>query len=122
MLTITVAPICYVYSDPVLLYYIFRRLFMNHFHKLTIISSDPECILGLCALFETILQSKDAQLFLHLKRIDAQPLKIVFKWLVRAFSGYLASSQLLDLWDRVLAFNTMEILSGNYSDLKHFQL
>ncbi len=83
---------------------------MTHFHKLSIISSDPESILGLCALFETILFAKDAQLFLHLKKIDAQPLKIVFKWLIKAFSGYLATSQLLDLWDRILAFNTLEIL------------
>ena len=106
-----VAPICYVYSDPVLLYYVMRKLFMTHFHKLTIISSDPQCIVGLCTLFETIFQAKDLQLFLHLKRIEVCPLKIVFKWIIRAFSGYLASSQLLDLWDRLLAYNSLEILS-----------
>ncbi len=89
----------------------FRKLFMNHFHKLSIISSDPHCIVGLCNLFETIFQAKDLQLFLHLKRIDVCPIKIVFKWIVRAFSGYLASSQLLELWDRLLAYNSLEILS-----------
>lgn len=108
-----VAPICFVYSDPVFLYFMFRKIFMTHLIKLYIISSDPESIVGLCALFETLLHSKDAQLFLHLKKIDAQPLKIVFKWLIRAFSGYLACSQLLELWDRILAFNNLEIISGN---------
>lgn len=106
-----VAPICYVYSDPILLYYMFRKIFMTHFVKLFIISSDSQSIVGLCALFETLLQSTDAQLFMHLKKIDAQPLKIVFKWLVRAFSGYLASSQLLELYDRILAFNNLELLA-----------
>lgn len=86
---------------------------MTHFVKLFIISTDPECIVGLCALFETVLQSKDLQLFIHLRKIDCQPLRIVFKWLVRAFSGYLLSSQLLDLWDRVIAYNSLQILPSN---------
>ena len=90
----------------------FRKLYMTHFHKLCIISSDPQCILGLCVLFETLFQAKDAQLFFHLKKIDVQPLKIAFKWLIRGFSGYMASCQLLDLWDRILAYNSLEILSG----------
>ena len=29
---------------------------------------------------------------------------------MRAFSGYLASNQLLALWDRILAFDSLEIL------------
>lgn len=39
-------------------------------------------------------------------------LKVAFKWLVRAFSGYLSSDQVLLLWDRILAYNSMEILAG----------
>jgi hypothetical protein len=33
---------------------------------------------------------------------------------MRAFSGYLASNQLLALWDRILAYDSLEILSGIY--------
>lgn len=40
-------------------------------------------------------------------------LRISFKWLVRAFSGYLATDQLLLLWDRILGYNSLEILAGN---------
>ena len=105
-----VAPIAYVFSDPVFLYFMWREMFMSHFVKLFIISSDPECIVGLCALFESVLQSKDLQLFVHLRKIDCQPLRIVFKWIIRAFSGYLLSSQLLDLWDRIIAYNSLQIL------------
>ena len=39
-------------------------------------------------------------------------LKIAFKWLVRAFSGYLSSDQVLLLWDRILAYNSLLILPG----------
>ncbi|RNA11133.1 TBC1 domain family member 19 [Brachionus plicatilis] len=105
-----VAPICYVFADPVLLYFIFRKFFVNHFYKLSIISSDPQSIVGLCALFENVLQSKDPKLFIQLRKMDIQPIKIAFKWIIRAFSGYLQSSQLLELWDRMLAFNSLEIL------------
>lgn len=105
-----VAPICYVYSDPVLLYFMFRKFFVNHFYKLSIISSDPQSIVGLCALFENVFQSKDPKLFFHLKKMDIQPIRIAFKWIIRAFSGYLQSSELLELWDRLLAFNSLEIL------------
>ncbi len=108
------APICYVYNDPVLLYFMFRKLFMTYFYKLTMISTDPESILGLCALFENLFQSKDPKLFFHLNKLDVPPLKIAFKWMIRAFSGYLVSSQLLELWDRIVAYNSLEILAGKY--------
>lgn len=111
IIKLKVAPLCFVYSDPIELYYIFRKFFMNHFFKLSLISSDQQSILGLCALFENILQAKDPQLFFHLRKIDVQPLKIVFKWIIKGFSGFLLSSQLLELWDRILAYNSLEILS-----------
>ncbi|KAJ7425362.1 hypothetical protein WISP_23882 [Willisornis vidua] len=38
-------------------------------------------------------------------------LRISFKWMVRAFSGYLATDQLLLLWDRILGYNSLEILA-----------
>lgn len=120
------APICYVYSDPIHLYFIFRKLFMTYFYKLTIISCDPQSILGLCVLFENFLQCKDPKVFNHLRKLDVQPLSIVFKWLVRCYSGFLASSQVLELWDRILAFNSLEILSSldfiSYSLWFHFKI
>lgn len=40
-------------------------------------------------------------------------LRIAFKWMVRAFSGYLSTDQLLLLWDRVLGYDSLEIIAGN---------
>lgn len=42
-------------------------------------------------------------------------LRIAFKWIVRSFSGYLSTDQLLILWDRILGYDSLEIVAGTYS-------
>lgn len=36
---------------------------------------------------------------------------MVFKWLMKGFSGYLLPEQLLNLWDMIIAYDSLEILS-----------
>ena len=48
-------------------------------------------------------------------------LRIAFKWLIRAFSGYLSSEQVLMLWDRIIAYNSLEILPGKYCCFHNYQ-
>lgn len=43
-------------------------------------------------------------LFLH-------SIRVVFKWLMRAFSGHLQPQELLTLWDLILGYDSLEILS-----------
>ncbi|KAJ8028239.1 TBC1 domain family member 19 [Holothuria leucospilota] len=107
----TVAPLCYVYEDPITLYFFFREMYTRHLFRLHTISSHPQGIVSICVLFESLLQSCQPHLFHHLRQMGAQPLRLAFKWLMRAFSGYLASDQLLLLWDRILSFNSMEPLA-----------
>ncbi|KAB0368202.1 hypothetical protein FD755_019968 [Muntiacus reevesi] len=107
-----VAPLCFLYHEPSKLYQIFREMYVRFFFRLHSISSHPSGIVSLCLLFETLLQTYLPQLFYHLREIGAQPLRISFKWMVRAFSGYLATDQLLLLWDRILGYNSLEILAG----------
>ncbi|XP_013072479.2 TBC1 domain family member 19-like isoform X1 [Biomphalaria glabrata] len=106
-----VAPLCYLYNDVVRLYYVFRHMYVNYFFRLHSVSSHPQGIVALSLLFEKLLQAEEPELFYHLIQVGCQPLKIAFKWLMRAFSGFLASDQVLLLWDRILAFDSMEILS-----------
>ncbi|KAM8802934.1 TBC1 domain family member 19 isoform 2-T2 [Rhynchonycteris naso] len=106
-----VAPLCFLYHEPSRLYQIFREMYVRFFFRLHSISSHPSGIVSLCLLFETLLQTYLPQLFYHLREIGAQPLRISFKWMVRAFSGYLATDQLLLLWDRILGYNSLEILA-----------
>ncbi|CAK8683708.1 TBC1 domain family member 19-like isoform X1 [Clavelina lepadiformis] len=103
-------PLCYLYAEPVGLYYIFRQFYTRYFHRLHAISSHPQGIVSLCLLFETTLQSLHPRLCRHLQEIGCQPLKIAFKWLVRAFAGYLATEQLLLLWDRVIGYGNLLLL------------
>lgn len=37
-------------------------------------------------------------------------MRIAFKWLMRAFSGHLPPEQLLQLWDIILAYDSLEVL------------
>ncbi|TGZ64998.1 hypothetical protein CRM22_006089 [Opisthorchis felineus] len=106
-----VLPLCYLYDDPVALYVIFRQLYIRYFHKLHAISNDSSGILGLCVLFERLLQAREPQVFFHLRSHGIQPVRFVFKWLMRAFSGFLTPDQVLLLWDRILGFDSLEILA-----------
>ncbi|CAI9540195.1 unnamed protein product, partial [Staurois parvus] len=107
-----VAPLCFLYPEPARLYQVFREMYVRFFFRLHSISSHISGIMSLCLLFESLLQTHLPQLFYHLREIGAQPLRISFKWMVRAFSGYLATDQLLLLWDRILGYNSLEILAG----------
>nr|XP_014347960.1 PREDICTED: TBC1 domain family member 19 isoform X2 [Latimeria chalumnae] len=106
-----VAPLCFLYHEPSKLYQVFHEMYVRYFFRLHSISSHSSGIVSLCLLFETLLQTHLPQLFCHLREIGAQALRISFKWMVRAFSGYLATDQLLLLWDRILGYNSLEILS-----------
>ncbi|XP_069781111.1 TBC1 domain family member 19 isoform X8 [Narcine bancroftii] len=107
-----VAPLCFLYHEPSKLYKVFREMYVRFFFRLHNISSHSSGIVSLCLLFETLIQTYLPQLFYHLREIGAQPLRISFKWMVRAFSGYLATDQLLFLWDRILGYNSLEILAA----------
>ncbi|KAH8877096.1 TBC1 domain family member 19 [Schistosoma japonicum] len=104
-------PLCYLYDDPVPLYITFRQFYVRYFYKLHTISDENSGILCLCLLFEQLLQIREPEIFFHLKSFGAQPVRFAFKWLMRAFSGFLAPDQVLLLWDRILGFDSLEILA-----------
>ena len=106
-----VAPLCYVYGDPVVLYYVFREMYVRYFFRLHCISSHPQGVVCLCVLFEQLLQTHEPQLTFYLKSVGVQATRIAFRWLIRAFSGYLASDQVMLLWDKILAYDSLEILA-----------
>uniref|UniRef100_A0A3B5ALG1 TBC1 domain family member 19 n=1 Tax=Stegastes partitus TaxID=144197 RepID=A0A3B5ALG1_9TELE len=106
-----VAPLCFLYNEPSKLYSVFREMYIRYFFRLHSISSSPSGIVALCLQFERLLQTHLPQLFYHLRQIGAQPLRIAFKWMVRAFSGYLSTDQLLLLWDRILGYDSLEVVA-----------
>ncbi|XP_055713206.1 TBC1 domain family member 19 [Phlebotomus papatasi] len=105
------APFCYLYDTPVKLYFTFRAFYIRYCHRLTTINTHPQGIVSLCLLYEKLLQTHEPQLWSHFRELQIQPIRVVFKWLMRAFSGHLPPQQLLILWDLVLGFDSLEILS-----------
>ncbi|KAM9717295.1 TBC1 domain family member 19 isoform 2-T2 [Menidia menidia] len=106
-----VAPLCFLYNEPSKLYSVFREMYIRYFFRLHSISSSLSGIVSLCLQFERLLQAHLPQLFYHLRQIGAQPVRIAFKWMVRAFSGYLSTDQLLLLWDRILGYDSLEVVA-----------
>ncbi|XP_054718039.1 TBC1 domain family member 19-like [Uloborus diversus] len=105
-----VAPLCYIYEDPITLYHVFRELYVRYFFRLHSLSSHPQGVLSLASSFETLLEEIEPQLAYHFATHDIYPLKIAMKWIIKAFSGWLATDQILQLWDCILAYDSTEII------------
>ncbi|KAJ0179591.1 hypothetical protein K1T71_005303 [Dendrolimus kikuchii] len=108
--TMYATPFCYLYDDPVQLYYTFRAFYVRYWHRLHYISTHPQGIVSLCLLYERLLESNEPLLWIHFRNININPIRVVFKWLMRAFSGHLPPDQLLLLWDAILGYDCLEIL------------
>ncbi|XP_047737622.1 TBC1 domain family member 19-like [Hyalella azteca] len=104
------APLTCVYEDPMPLYFTFREMYCRYWSLLHVISSHSQGAAALAMQFEQLLQSTERQLWYHCSALGINLCSIVFRWLVRAFSGYLRPDQLLQLWDAVLAYGTLEVL------------
>ncbi|EGF83808.1 hypothetical protein BATDEDRAFT_21298 [Batrachochytrium dendrobatidis JAM81] len=104
-------PICFVYADPGHAYLTFRELYARYFSRLHCISSKPETLLHLCLTFEVLMKQADAVVFYHLSSsLQLSPLNLVFKWILYGFVGILDCEQVLLLWDRVIAFDSLELI------------
>ncbi|KAG7305388.1 hypothetical protein JYU34_009456 [Plutella xylostella] len=108
--TMYATPFCYLYDDPVQLYYTFRAFYIRYWHRLHYISTHPQGIVSLCLLYERLLEANEPLLWIHFRNININPIRVVFKWLMRAFSGHLPPDQLLLLWDAILGYDSLEIL------------
>ncbi|XP_019697461.1 TBC1 domain family member 19 isoform X2 [Harpegnathos saltator] len=108
--TMYATPFCYLYDDPCAMYYTFRAFYLRYWFRLHTVSSHEQGIVALCLLFERLLQCHEPQLWTHFKNIHIQPIRIVFKWLMRGFSGHLPPEQLLYLWDLILGYDSLEII------------
>eukprot|EP00050_Salpingoeca_kvevrii_P021866 m.116885 g.116885 ORF g.116885 m.116885 type:complete len:485 (-) comp9511_c0_seq14:56-1510(-) len=105
-----VAPLAYLYGDTSAVYHIFRALYVKYFHHLHTVSSHPMSILRLSQKFEVWLQAHQPRLFLHFKAIGVQPLSIALPWMTSLFVGFLEIEQILLLFDRIIGFDSLDVL------------
>ena len=103
-------PLCYVYAQPQQLYFVYRTLWTRYWSRLHSFSSRPGTLLTLCLLFEELMQEHLTELCTHLMRLDVHPTTIALPWIVSAFSSSLPADQTLLLWDRILGFDSLELL------------
>lgn len=115
------APLTYLFNEPVEIYYVFRELYVRYWSKLNAIRTDKSTILGLCKLFEELTVRSSASTVFHLTNMGIWPLDIAFPWIQSAFSGVLEIDQVLLLWDRVIGFDSLELIAIFAAALFHFR-
>ncbi|CEG37282.1 Rab-GTPase-TBC domain [Plasmopara halstedii] len=106
-----VAPLSYLYADPIEFYYVFREMYIRYWCKLNVICPEPASILTLCKLFEDLVARSNPAVFFHLLNVGVKPLDIAFPWIQSAFSSLLDIDQVLLLWDRVIGYDSMDVLA-----------
>jgi Rab-GTPase-TBC domain len=68
-------------------------------------------VVALCGLFEDLLVHLAPRLVDHMRSVGCPPLDVAFPWLRSAFSTYLEIPQLLLLWDRVIGYDSLDVLA-----------
>ena len=105
-------PICFIHQSMESAYYLFREFYARHLCRLHIITTRDHSLLHLCHLFCHLLASERPHLYRHMMHtVHLHPLTVAFPWLRGAFVGYLAVDQVLLLWDRILGFDSVEVLA-----------
>lgn len=91
-------------------YPIFRAFYCRHLCCLHSISDHPNTLLSLCRTFEDLVNLAAPRAAHHVFTLDASPLRYAFHWIVTAFAGCLPAEQVLQLWDRILGFDAVELV------------
>ncbi|KAI9011322.1 hypothetical protein BC832DRAFT_339384 [Gaertneriomyces semiglobifer] len=107
-------PICYLRSEPEMIYMTFRELYVRYFSHLhtVAISSTTPTLPVLCHIFEALFKQCDPALFLHMSHtLGLPPVKYARRWIMYGFIGVLDVEQVLLLWDRILGYDDLVILS-----------
>ncbi|GLD99282.1 hypothetical protein PINS_up008000 [Pythium insidiosum] len=122
-LVLYAAPLTYLFTDDVALYFVFREMYVRYWSRLNAIASAPErcSLLSLCQLFERLVQRSSPRAVFRLLDVGIKPLDVAFPWLQGAFSGVLEIQQLLLLWDRVVGYDSIEVLAVAAAALFHFR-
>ena len=105
-----VFPLCYLYQSAHELYYVHRELWCRYWCRLHALSSRPSTLLPLLALVEAQLQQLSPHLSSHLHQLGTPAARLAAPWIAFAFASYLPPEQTLLLWDRVIGFDSLELL------------
>jgi hypothetical protein len=105
-----IGPLSYMSDKKEEIYFVFRAFYAKYLCHLHSISSHPQSMISLCKLFEDLLQMYEPEVCYHLNTLGISPLRVAFPWIFYSFIGYLEVDQIFLLWDRILGFESLEIL------------
>ena len=91
-------------------YFLARNFYAKYMCYLHSLTSESNGIISLCRLFEDTLQAYQSEMVFHLNQIGINPLKVALPWIFYSFVGYLEVEQIYLLWDRVLGYDTLDII------------
>lgn len=105
------APLTFVYGREPALYFALRAMYAQHWCRLNVIRTAENTLLPLCKLFEGLVVETHPRLFFYLVQLNIDPLQIALPWIQFGFVGLLDVEQVLLLWDRLLGFEDLSLLS-----------
>ena len=86
-------------------------MYAQHWCRLNVIRTAENTLLPLCKLFEGLVVETHPRLFFYLVQLNIDPLQIALPWIQFGFVGLLDVEQVLLLWDRLLGFEDLSLLS-----------
>lgn len=104
------APLCYVFREREPIFFLFRAMWARYWCRLNTMSSAPGTLIPLCRLFEELAQRYAPETCFHLLQLGIAPLSLAFPWIRFGFATYLETDQVLQLWDRLVGFERLELL------------
>jgi hypothetical protein len=91
-------PLCYLYNDPSALYSLARSFYCRLWCRLNVISGDENTLLRICSTFESLLLQSDLRLYLHLLKINLQPLHVFMPHHLNFTHPLLGGSPMVATW------------------------
>eukprot|EP00903_Cladosiphon_okamuranus_P008442 g8112.t1 len=105
------AVLCFLFEEREAVYFALRAMFARYWCRLNAVRSGPGMLLRLLKLFESLVQWHHPRLVLKLLQLGVQPLQLAMPWIQFGFVTYLEADQVLLLWDRLLGYDSLDLLS-----------
>ena len=108
------APLCFLYEHPADIAGVFKHLYVTVFKRLHAIDDctfPKPALPNLLNMFDNEMSDKEPSLCFHLTRIKCPAAKLVTPWLLSGFASFLSTKETLLLWDRVIGFDSLVLLS-----------
>ncbi|KAF4723536.1 hypothetical protein FOZ63_025483, partial [Perkinsus olseni] len=95
------------------LYGVYRAFYCRYWVRLVSLEMNIDSLPYLAGLCENLVFDVAPELVAHLQSIENSPsvLKIAFPWILCGFVGYIRPIQLLLLYDRMIAYDRLELIA-----------